>query len=89
MDYREPLVLGDEVKALFTFESLQKLVRDAGFCATRAETFSVAFWIWEFWPNRFPILERFTPLFAWAERFLQRRVKSFSAHCYLVAQAEA
>jgi SAM-dependent methyltransferase len=82
-----PRWLGDEVKGFFTFTSLRSLVQQAGFRIIRAETFSVLFWTWEMFPNRYPPLERFTPLFAAGERLLQRRLGRFPAHCFVVAEA--
>jgi len=81
-----PKWLGDPVRSFFTFEGLKGLVLDAGFRITRAGAFSVLFWTWEMFPNRFPALERLTPAFAAAERWLQGRFGRFSAHCFVVAE---
>jgi SAM-dependent methyltransferase len=83
-----PKWMGDEVNAPFYFQSLRELVTEAGFQVTKAEQYSVLFWIWEILPDQFPVMEKLTPLFVSIEQILARYFKKQSAHCYLVAQKQ-
>jgi ubiquinone/menaquinone biosynthesis C-methylase UbiE len=80
-----PSWLGDEINAPFTFRGLQKLVTAAGFTVQQAGQYSVLFWLWEILPDQLPVTERLTPVAAKIEKWLQRRWRRQSAHCYLVA----
>ncbi len=80
-----PSWMGDEVNAPFYFQSLKEQVADAGFRISEAERYSVLFWIWEILPDQFPALEKLTPLFVSLEQLLMRKLKKYSAHCYLIA----
>lgn len=80
-----PKWLGDEVNAPFSFRTLQEIVADAGFHVTRAEQYSILFWIWEVLPDQFPLLEKLTPIFVFLEKVLAAAFKRYSAHCYMVA----
>jgi SAM-dependent methyltransferase len=80
-----PSWMGDEINAPFYFQSLQGLVKDAGFQITEAEQYSVFFWLWEIVPDQSPKMEKLTPFFVVMEQFVARYFRKFSAHCYLVA----
>ena len=81
-----PSWLGDEVTATFRFDELREMVEAAGLRVTDAKQYSVLFWLWEVFPDRWPALERLTPLFVAGEQFLARFWRPHSAHCYLVAR---
>lgn len=81
-----PSWLGDEINAPFTFAGLQELVGKSGFQLQKAGQYSVLFWIWEIFPDQFPLLERLTPIFVGLERLLAHFLRRYGAHCYLVAQ---
>jgi len=83
-----PSWLGDEVRGFFTFGALQDLVRNAGFSVTRARPYSVVFWMWEIVVDRLPSLLVLTPIFGVVERMASRRLGRYSAHCFLMAEAE-
>jgi SAM-dependent methyltransferase len=80
-----PNWMGDEINAPFYFQTLKEQIADMGFQVTEAEQYSVLFWIWEILPDRFPGLERLTPLLVSLEQILVRKLKRYSAHCYVVA----
>ncbi len=81
-----PSWLGDEVNARFTFAGLQEQMSASGFRLQVAEQYSVLFWLWEIAPDQAPVMENFTPLFVRIERALVKRLRRYSAHCFLVAQ---
>ena len=55
-----PEWMGDEVNAPFYFQSLQELVMQAGFTLSKAEQYSILFWIWEIFPDQFPLCLLYT-----------------------------
>ena len=81
-----PKWLGDEINAPFTYSGLQEQLSDAGFQLLTAEQYSVLFWIWEIFPDQIPAMEKLTPLFVHVEKVLLRFLRSFGAHCFLVAR---
>lgn len=81
-----PTWLGDEVTAAFDFDELQEMVSAVGFRLVDARQYSVLFWLWEIFPDRWPALERLTPLFVAGEQLLLRIGRRYSAHCYIVAR---
>jgi SAM-dependent methyltransferase len=81
-----PSWLGDAVTARFRFAGLQAALREAGFRVEGGGQYSVLFWLWEVVPDRWPFMERLTPLFVALERLLARVGRRYSAHCYLVAR---
>jgi SAM-dependent methyltransferase len=81
-----PSWLGDEVNASFTYSELLGMVEEAGLRIQEGERYSVLFWLWEMFPDRFPSLEKATPAFVALEQAVSRVASRYSAHCYLVAQ---
>jgi len=80
-----PRWMGDEINAPFYFSTLKEQVIDAGFQVTAGEQYSVIFWLWEILPDKFPWMEKLTPIFVLFEQLSARFLRHFSAHCYLVA----
>jgi SAM-dependent methyltransferase len=80
-----PNWMGDEINAPFYFQTLKEQIADVGFQVTEAEQYSVLFWMWEILPDQFPGLEKLTPLFVSLEKIMVRKLKRYSAHCYVVA----
>jgi SAM-dependent methyltransferase len=80
-----PKWLGDEINAPFYFAELRTRLEKHGFRVSRAEQYSVLFWLWEVLPDHFPIMEKLTPVFVAVERLLVRFLRPYSAHCYFVA----
>jgi SAM-dependent methyltransferase len=81
-----PSWLGDAVTARFRFGGLQKLLDGAGFRVVESGQYSVIFWLWEIFPDRWPFMEKFTPFFVALERLAARVARRYSAHCFVVAQ---
>jgi ubiquinone/menaquinone biosynthesis C-methylase UbiE len=79
-----PKWLGDEINAPFYFAELYTRLEKHGFRVSQAEQYSFLFWLWEIFPDHFPIMEKLTPVFVAVERLLVRFLRPFSAHCYFV-----
>jgi ubiquinone/menaquinone biosynthesis C-methylase UbiE len=80
-----PVWRGDAVESRLRYRQLVKEVRAAGFDLIEAGQYSVLFWLWEILPERWPVLDRLTPLFTALEVLLHPLAQRWAAHCYCLA----
>jgi SAM-dependent methyltransferase len=80
-----PKWLGDEINAPFYFAQLKEMLTTRGFAVETAGRYSVLFWLWEILPDRWPVMEKLTPIFVQIERLLIKLLPKQAAHCYYVA----
>ena len=77
--------LGDEITARFSFAEMGGWVKSADFTVTHAEQYSILFWVWEMFPDQYPLMEQFTPKAVAMERLLLPWGKRWGAHAFWIA----